>query len=65
MDGWMDGWIDGWTDKQKDGQMDGRTDGWTDGWKILPFYRTLSPIGATALVPPMKTGKSRAEQGNS
>ena len=42
--------------------MDGRTDGWTDGWKIFPFYRTLSPIGAAALPPPMKT-KEKVEQG--
>ena len=31
---------------------DKRTDGWTDGRKISPFYRTLSPIGAAALLPP-------------
>ena len=32
----------------------------TDGWKISPFYRTSSPIVATALPPPMKT----EEKGN-
>ena len=31
-------------------------------WKISPFYRTLSPIGAAALPPPMKT-KKKVEQG--
>ena len=45
---------------------EGGTDGWTDertdGWKISPFYRTLSPIGAAALPPPMKT-KEKEEQG--
>ena len=30
--------------------------------KISPFYRTLSPIGAAALPPPMKT-KEKVEQG--
>ena len=34
----------------------------TDEWKIFPFYKTLSPIGATALPPPMKT-KEKVEQG--
>merc|ERR1712212_1280721 len=42
--------------------MDGRTNERTDGWKISPFYRTLSPIGAVALPPPMKT-KEKEEQG--
>ena len=41
-------------------------DGWADGQmnkrKISPFYRTLSPIGAAALPPPMKT-KEKLEQG--
>ena len=44
------------------GQTDGRMDGWMDGRKISPFYRTLSPIGAAALPPPMKT-KEEVEQG--
>ena len=35
---------------------------WTDVRKISPFYRTLSPIGAAALPPPMKT-KEKVEQG--
>ena len=30
--------------------------------KISPFYRTLSPIGAAGLPPPMKT-KEKVEQG--
>ena len=38
--------------------MDGRT----EKQKISPFYRTLSPIGAAALPPPMKT-KEKVEQG--
>ena len=46
--------------------MDRRTDGWTDERtderKISPFYKTLSPIGAAALPPPMKT-KEKVEQG--
>ena len=42
--------------------MDKRTDGWTDVQKISPFYRTLSPIGAAALPPLMKT-KEKVEQG--
>ena len=51
----MAGWVsEGGTDKHTDGQ--------TDKWKISPFYRTLSPIGATALPPPMKT-KEKVEQG--
>ena len=41
---------------------DSQTDGRTDGQKISPFYRTLSPIGAAALPPPMKT-KEKVEQG--
>ena len=32
------------------------------GRKISPFYRTLSPIGAAALPPPMKT-KEKVEPG--
>ena len=51
--GWMaqkGEWTDGWTNEQ------------TNGWKISPFYRTLSPIGAAALPPPMKT-KEKVEQG--
>ena len=33
-----------------------------NGWTISPFYRTLSPNGAAALPPPMKT-KEKVEQG--
>merc|ERR1712015_331204 len=40
----------------------GRTDGQTNVRKISPFYRTLSPIRAAALPPPMKT-KGKVEQG--
>ena len=36
---------------------DGWTDGWINEWKISPFYRTLFPIGAAALLAPMKTAK--------
>ena len=46
----MDGWTNGRTEKQKDRQ------------KISPFYKTLSPIGAAALLPPKKT-KEKVEQG--
>ena len=48
MDGQMDGWTDGWTDRRMSGWTDRQTDGWTDGKS--PFYRTLSPIGAAALL---------------
>ena len=34
----------------------------TDEWNISPFYRTLSPIGAAALLPPMKTAKVTDQQ---
>ena len=39
-----------------------RTDGRTNRRKISLFYRTLSPIGAAALPPPMET-KEKVEQG--
>ena len=55
----MDGCI--WTDGRMDGWTDGRTYGCTDGRKISLFYRTLSPIGAAALPPPMET-KEKVEQ---
>ena len=45
-----------------EGGTNGRTDGRTNKQKISPFYRTLSPIGAAALPPPMKT-KEKVEQG--
>ena len=48
----MDGWTNGRTEKQKDRQ------------KISPFYKTLSPIGAAALLPPKKTKEGTAGQGN-
>ena len=32
-------------------QMDGWMDGCTDVWNFSPFYRTLSPVGAAALLP--------------
>ena len=62
--------TDGGTDRQTDGRMGGSMDRWMDGrtdkqtnrWKISPFYRTLSPIGAAALPPPMKTDE-KVEQG--
>jgi len=44
-----------------EGGTNGRTDGRTNKQKISPFYRTLSPIGAAALPPPMKT-KEKVEQ---
>ena len=62
--GWMAqrGGMDGWTDSQTNRWKDGRMNGQTDKRKISPFYRTLSPIGAAALPPPMKT-KEKVEQG--
>ena len=53
---WLAGlqaWLDG---------PEGGTDGQTNEWKIFPFYGTLSPIGATALPPLMKT-KEKVERG--
>ena len=55
--GWADIWASSWLAGPQawlDGP-EGGADGWTDGQKISPFYRTLSPIGAAALLPPMKT----------
>ena len=54
-------------DKWMDRQMGGQTDGQTEGWKISPFYRTLSPIEATAPLQPnysknsVKRGKGIAD----
>ena len=63
--GWLGlrpGWLaqrgDEWTYRHTDVQMYGCT----DVRKISPFYRTLCPIGAAALPPPMKT-KEKVEQG--
>ena len=50
MDRQTDRWTDGRVDGQTDGWMDKRTDGRTDGRNFSPFYRTSSPIGATALL---------------
>ena len=49
---------------QTDGRTDGRTDRRTYVRKISPFYRTLSPIGAAALLPqgrstPIKRSRAR------
>ena len=61
--GWrVGGGIDRWTDGQMDRQMDGQINGWRDRQKISPFYKTLPPIGAAALLSPMKT-KEKEEQG--
>ena len=49
---WLAGpqaWLDG--PEGGNGRMYGRM----AGWKISSFYRSLSPIGAAALPPPMKT----------
>ena len=46
-------------------QRGGWTDRWTNGQtgqKISPLYRALPPIGAVALLPSIKTKKSRAGQ---
>ena len=40
-------WMDGWMSRGKNGQ----TDRWTDGRNYFPFNRTLSPLGAAALLP--------------
>ena len=56
----MAGWAKGLAGWPRGGN--GQTNGQTYGWKISPFYRTLSPIGAAALPPPMKT-KEKEEQG--
>ena len=63
MAGWASG-LAGWPrgGGRTDGWMDGQTDEQTNERKISPFYRTLSPIGAAALPPPMKT-KEKVEQG--
>ena len=56
-------WLAGpqeWLDGPEGGN--GQMDRWTNGLKISPFYRTLSPIVATALPPPMKI-KEKVEQG--
>ena len=50
-----------WGDFLLQAWLDG-PEGGTYGQKISPFYRTLSPIGAVALPPPMKT-KEKVEQG--
>ena len=49
---------------QTDGRTDGRTDRRTYVRKISPFYRTLSPIGAAALLPKGSSRpiKSRARE---
>merc|ERR1712183_125856 len=54
--GFRPGWM------AQGGGSDGRTNGQTNVWKNSPFYRTLSPIGAAALPPPIKT-KEKVEQG--
>ena len=46
-------WLDG-PEGTTDGRTDKQTNKRTDGRKITPFYRTLSPIGAVALLPPIK-----------
>ena len=64
--GWLAGWasdLAGWASVLAGWPRGGGgTDGQTNRWKISPFYRTLSPIGAAALPPPMKT-KEKVEQG--
>ena len=50
--------------KRMDGRTNGRTEKQKDRQKISPFYKTLSPIGAAALLPPKKTKEGTAGQGN-
>ena len=40
------------------GWLNRRTDGQMDRWKSSPFYRTLSSLGAAALLPPKKIFKN-------
>ena len=47
---------------QRGERTDGQMNAQTDGRKISLFYRTLSPIRAAALPPPMKS-KEKVEQG--
>ena len=54
--------TNGQTNGRMDGQTDGRTDRRMNVQKISPYYRTSSPIGGTALPPPMKS-KEKVEQG--
>ena len=49
-----EGIVEGVT-HQLSGRTDGRMDILTNVRNITPFYRTLSPIGAVALLPPIKT----------
>ena len=56
----MAGWASGLAGWSRGGN--GQTDGRTNERKISQFYRTLSPIGAAALPPPMKT-KEKVEKG--
>ena len=46
-EGQPEGGADGWVDRQ----IDGETSGWTNGRNFSLFYRTLSPVGAAALLP--------------
>ena len=50
--------------KRMDGRTNGRTEKQKDRQKISPFYKTLSPIGAAALLPPKKTKEGTAGQGS-
>ena len=48
-------------DKQMDKWMDGRTDGRMDRQKISPFFRTLSPTVAAALLQQRKLKSNKLE----
>ena len=54
---WQAG-LEGWVASRRagglagGGRMDGRMNKRMDGWKISPFYRTLSPIGASGPLQP-------------
>jgi len=51
---WMDRWMGGWTD------------GWIDRWNFSPFHKTLSPLGAAALLPheTEQTDRKEVQPGN-
>ena len=53
----LQAWLDG-----PDGGTDRLTSKRMNGQQIFPFYRTMPPIGTTALLPPMTTKKISFEK---